>query len=315
MDAAAGCLMGDESGCWAVAEGALSRRHLVDESRRVSEDTIPGGTTVILGGLGRVGSAIARALAARDARKIVLVARGEATDLLDDLRSLGSDVTLVCGDAADPALLRRVLAEESTPVGLVVHAAGHVADEPIARLSAEGLASVLDAKLGVAEAIDSVLEPSVPLLITSGLPGTLGVAGQAAWSAAAAAVDAVAMRRSIELNGVSALCLTKLDVLDGMDTVRICTHYDMTGADGKVTRIGRLPTGAAAVARCQPVYEDMPGWTETTRGVRRWEDLPANAQRYVQRLAEVSGAPIDIISTGPDREETIVLKHPCRKAN
>ena len=127
--------------------------------------------------------------------------------------------------------------------------------------------------------------------------------------------DAVAMRRSIELNGVSALCLTKLDVLDGMDTVRICTHYDMTGADGKVTRIGRLPTGAAAVARCQPVYEDMPGWTETTRGVRRWEDLPANAQRYVQRLAEVSGAPIDIISTGPDREETIVLKHPCRKAN
>ena len=195
MDAAAGCLMGDESGCWAVAEGALSRRHLVDESRRVSEDTIPGGTTVILGGLGRVGSAIARALAARDARKIVLVARGEATDLLDDLRSLGSDVTLVCGDAADPALLRRVLAEESTPVGLVVHAAGHVADEPIARLSAEGLASVLDAKLGVAEAIDSVLEPSVPLLITSGLPGTLGVAGQAAWSAAAAAVDAVAMRR------------------------------------------------------------------------------------------------------------------------
>lgn len=211
LDAAAGCLMGDESGCWAVAEGALSRRHLVDESRRVSEDTIPGGTTVILGGLGRVGSAIARALAARDARKIVLVARGEATDLLDDLRSLGSDVTLVCGDAADPALLRRVLAEESTPVGLVVHAAGHVADEPIARLSAEGLASVLDAKLGVAEAIDSVLEPSVPLLITSGLPGTLGVAGQAAWSAAAAAVDAVAMRRagrgaptrSVALGGIS----------------------------------------------------------------------------------------------------------------
>ena len=87
----------------------------------------------------------------------------------------------------------------------------------------------------------------------------------------------------------------------------------MEGADGKVSRLDRLPTGAAAVARCTPVYEDMPGWKETTRGARRWEDLPANAQRYVERLAEVSGAPIDIISTGPDREETIVLKHPCKK--
>ena len=125
--------------------------------------------------------------------------------------------------------------------------------------------------------------------------------------------DAVAMRRSIELNGVTALCLTKLDVLDGLDTVRICTHYDMTTPKGNIKRLERLPTGAGAVARCQAVYEEMPGWKENTRGARRWEDLPENARRYVERLAELSGAPIDIISTGPDREETIVLRHPGRK--
>ena len=125
--------------------------------------------------------------------------------------------------------------------------------------------------------------------------------------------DAVAMRRSIELNGVTALCLTKLDVLDGLDTVRICTHYDMTTPKGNIKRLERLPTGAGAVARCQAVYEEMPGWKENTRGARRWEDLPENARRYVERLAELSGAPIDIISSGPDREETIVLRHPGRK--
>lgn len=126
--------------------------------------------------------------------------------------------------------------------------------------------------------------------------------------------DAAIMRRSIELNGVSALCLTKLDVLDGLETVRICTHYEMQCPDGSTQRVERLPTGAAAVARCRAVYEEMPGWQQSTRGVQRWADLPAAAQRYVERLAELSGAPIDIISTGPDRDETIVLKHPARQA-
>lgn len=125
--------------------------------------------------------------------------------------------------------------------------------------------------------------------------------------------DTVIMRRSIELNGVSALCLTKLDVLDGLETLRICTHYESTAPDGTVSRVDRLPTGAPAVARCKAVYEEMPGWKEDTRGVKRWEDLPVAARRYVERLAELSGAPIDIVSTGPDREETIVLKHPVRK--
>ncbi|MDO4637783.1 MAG: adenylosuccinate synthase [Lautropia sp.] len=126
--------------------------------------------------------------------------------------------------------------------------------------------------------------------------------------------DAVAMRRSIELNGLNALCLTKLDVLDGLPTVRICTHYEMTTPSGNLKRLERLPTGAGAVARCRAIYEELPGWQEDTRGVRRLADLPLNAQRYVARLAEVCAMPIDIISTGPDREETIVLRHPCKKA-
>jgi adenylosuccinate synthase len=124
--------------------------------------------------------------------------------------------------------------------------------------------------------------------------------------------DAVAMKRSVELNGVSALCLTKLDVLDGLETIRICTSYETTGADGQTRRVDRLPSGSAAVSRCRAVFEELPGWTENTKGMRRFADLPAGARRYVDRLAELAGVPIDIVSTGPDRDETIVLKHPFK---
>jgi adenylosuccinate synthase len=117
--------------------------------------------------------------------------------------------------------------------------------------------------------------------------------------------DAVAMRRSIQINGVSGLCVTKLDVLDGLPTVRICTGYQRAGAP-----VDLLPFGADDVAACEPLYEDWPGWSESTFGARRWEDLPAAAQRYLQRLSELVGAPIDIVSTGPDRDETILLRHP-----
>ena len=124
--------------------------------------------------------------------------------------------------------------------------------------------------------------------------------------------DAVAMKRSVELNGVSALCLTKLDVLDGLETLRICTSYEFTGDDGSSRRLDRLPSGSAAVSRCRAIFEDMPGWNENTRGLRDFDALPAAARRYVARLSELAGVPIDIVSTGPDREETIVLKHPFK---
>ncbi|WP_148715446.1 adenylosuccinate synthase [Chitinolyticbacter meiyuanensis] len=117
--------------------------------------------------------------------------------------------------------------------------------------------------------------------------------------------DAAALKRSIQINGVSGLCVTKLDVMDGIETINLCTGYMLDGH-----KIDILPVGAEEIARCEPVYEQMPGWTESTFGVKRWEDLPANARAYMERIAEVCEAPVDIISTGPDREETIVLRHP-----
>ncbi len=117
--------------------------------------------------------------------------------------------------------------------------------------------------------------------------------------------DAPALKRSIQLNGIGGLCVTKLDVLDGLDRVQLCTGYKL---DGRV--LDMLPFGAEAVAECQPIYEEMPGWSGTTFGVKTWAGLPRNAQRYLERLSEVAGAPIDIVSTGPDRDETILIRHP-----
>jgi len=117
--------------------------------------------------------------------------------------------------------------------------------------------------------------------------------------------DAAALRRAMQINGVTGLCITKLDVMDGMQEVKLCVGYNTPQG-----RIDVLPFGADAVAQCQPIYETMPGWSETTQGVRKWEDLPNNAQRYLKRLSEVVGAPIAMVSTGADREDTILLDHP-----
>jgi len=117
--------------------------------------------------------------------------------------------------------------------------------------------------------------------------------------------DAVAARRSIFNNSLSGLCITKLDVLDGLDTIRLCVGYTSGGR-----KLNHPPLGAEALAECQPVYEDMPGWNESTVGVRREADLPKPARNYLARIAEITGTPIDIISTGPDRADTIILRHP-----
>ncbi len=117
--------------------------------------------------------------------------------------------------------------------------------------------------------------------------------------------DAAALRRSAKINGLSGLCITKLDVLDGIAELDICTGYEL---DGKL--IDMLPVGADDVARCKPIYETLQGWSESTFGVSRWEDLPKNAQIYLKRLEALCGVPVDIVSTGPERDETIVLRHP-----
>ena len=117
--------------------------------------------------------------------------------------------------------------------------------------------------------------------------------------------DAAALKRSIQINGISGLCVTKLDVLDGLETLRICVGYKI---DGQVSDI--LPVGAETLANCEPIYEELPGWKDSTVGVKTAEGLPANAQAYLQRMEQLCEVPIDIISTGPDREETIVRRHP-----
>ena len=117
--------------------------------------------------------------------------------------------------------------------------------------------------------------------------------------------DAAALKRSIQINGVSGLCITKLDVLDGVEELKICTGYKL---DGNFSDI--LPVGADDLARCEPVYETMPGWSDSTVGVKSFDDLPASARAYLKRIEETCDVPADLISTGPDREETIVRRHP-----
>ncbi len=117
--------------------------------------------------------------------------------------------------------------------------------------------------------------------------------------------DAAALKRSIQINGISGLCVTKLDVLDGLETLRICVGYKI---DGQVSDI--LPVGAETLSSCEPIYEELPGWKDSTVGVKTVDGLPVNAQAYLQRMEQLCEVPIDIISTGPDREETIVKRHP-----
>jgi adenylosuccinate synthase len=117
--------------------------------------------------------------------------------------------------------------------------------------------------------------------------------------------DAAALKRSIQLNGLSGLCITKLDVLDGVESVKICVGYRV---EGELSEI--LPVGAEELERCEPVYEELPGWKESTVGIKDDDALPRAARDYLERIEALAGVPIDIISTGPERDETIVRRHP-----
>ena len=114
--------------------------------------------------------------------------------------------------------------------------------------------------------------------------------------------DAAAVNRVVRMTGLSGLCMTKLDVLDGLETVRVCTKYE--GLDGQ---IASTRFGSEYYSELSPSYEDLPGWQESTAGVRVFKDLPKNAQAYVRRIEEAVEAHIAMISTGPDRHDTIVL--------
>ena len=117
--------------------------------------------------------------------------------------------------------------------------------------------------------------------------------------------DAALLKRSCQINGITGLCITKLDVLDGLKELNLCVGYELDGQ-----QIDMLPMGADEIERCQPIYETLEGWSESTVGVTDYEALPINARLYLERIQSLVGVPVDIVSTGPDRKETILLHHP-----
>ncbi|WP_213360732.1 adenylosuccinate synthase [Brachymonas denitrificans] len=117
--------------------------------------------------------------------------------------------------------------------------------------------------------------------------------------------DAALLKRSAQVNGLSGLCITKLDVLDGLPELQLCVGYELDGE-----QVDILPLGADDIARCKPVYETLPGWTDTTVGVTEYDKLPEQARKYLQRIEETTGVPVHVISTSPDRDHTIMMQHP-----
>jgi adenylosuccinate synthase len=117
--------------------------------------------------------------------------------------------------------------------------------------------------------------------------------------------DAVLVRRAVRVGGINGLALTKLDVLDGFDEIRVCTGYTLDGAP-----VRHLPAAPRAQTRIQPVFETMEGWKQTTRGARSWAELPAQAIKYVRRIEELIEAPVTLLSTSPERDDTILVRDP-----
>jgi adenylosuccinate synthase len=118
-------------------------------------------------------------------------------------------------------------------------------------------------------------------------------------------LDAAALKRSTIINGISGVCMTKLDVLDGLEEIKVCVGYKLHGA-----LVDILPLDADDIDACEPVYETFAGWEGSTFGVTEWDALPLNARRYLECVQGFIGVPIDMVSTGPDREHTILLRHP-----
>jgi adenylosuccinate synthase len=172
---------------------------------------------------------------------------------------------------------------------------------------------MLDYVLGIVKAYTTrVGTGPFPTELTDATGATLGQRGNEFGSVTGRPrrcgwIDVPALRRSFQLNGVDGQCITKLDVLDTLPEIRLCVGYMLDG-----TRIDLIPTGADAVARCTPIYETMPGWNESTVGARTFDELPAAARAYLRRLEGLTGVPIAIVSTGPDRGETILVHHPFK---
>ncbi len=118
-------------------------------------------------------------------------------------------------------------------------------------------------------------------------------------------LDTVILKNAVRLNGLTGLAITKLDILGGLDALKICTSYDCNG-----TIIEDFPGNLNVLGECKPVYETLPGWPEDISGIRNYDDLPENTKRYLKRIEELTDTPIQIVSVGPGREETMVLENP-----
>ena len=121
--------------------------------------------------------------------------------------------------------------------------------------------------------------------------------------------DAALLKRSAQVNGLSGMCITKLDVLDGLKELKLCIGYELDDA-----QVDLLPLGADDIERCKPIYETMPGWDESSVGVTEFDKLPVNAQKYLKRIEEITGVPVHMVSTSPDRDHTILLHNPFAAA-
>ena len=119
--------------------------------------------------------------------------------------------------------------------------------------------------------------------------------------------DAVMVRQAGQVAGISGMALTKLDVFDGFETLKICVGYQCDSSD-KI--LDYFPSDMGAQAECKPVYEEMPGWRDSTFGARTWAELPANAVRYIRRVEELTGLPVTLVSTSPERQDTILVNDP-----
>lgn len=169
---------------------------------------------------------------------------------------------------------------------------------------------MIDYVLGIAKAYTTrVGSGPFPTELTNSIGSTLATRGNEVGATTGRArrcgwFDAALLKRSIQINGVDGLCITKLDVMDFMEEIKICVGYTRNGKQYDI-----LPFGSESVVECTPIYETMPGWSTSTAGITQYNDLPTAAKNYLKRIEDIVETPIDIISTGPDRTETILLNN------
>src|SRR5690554_3601320 len=237
----------------------------------------------------------------QDMGREILPMAGDVTDLLHDYRKRGENVLF---EGAQGSLLDIDLGTYPYVTSSNTTAGGTATGSGFGPLFLDyvlGITKAYTTRVGAGPFPTELFDETGKHLAIKGneVGTTTGRARRCGW------FDAVALRHAIQINSVSGICLTKLDVLDGLETVKVCVGYKTP--EGEITR---PPIGCESYEHIEPVYVELPGWSESTFGLTKLEQLPENARAYIQFLEGQIEAPIDIISTGPDRIETIILRHP-----